>query len=252
MADQLAPRKSLETAVLPHITLRGRTLMALVVAPEFPMADWFAAFDQQMLVAAGFFVDRPIVADLMATFQTGGADAVMIVLEGLEARNLKLVGVEGVAPALLNGTPWERLPKTLRGRTETLEDLVPMVSAADNDEASLPVAAAAMSSLLIDRPVRSGQSIVFEEGDVTIVGTVASGAEVIAGGSIHIYGALRGRAIAGLRTGEKARIFCRKFEAELVGVDRLYRTSEHWGADLHGRAAQIFCDRGALRLSAFS
>ncbi len=82
--------------------------------------------------------------------------------------------------------------------------------------------------------MRSGQSIVFEDGDVTIVGHVGSGAEVIAGGSIHIYGSLRGRAIAGLRTGAAARIFCRKLEAEMVGVDRLYRTAEHWGEGLHG------------------
>jgi septum site-determining protein MinC len=99
--------------------------------------------------------------------------------------------------------------------------------------------------------VRSGQSVVHEAGDVIVVGSVASGAEVIAGGSIHIYGALRGRAIAGLRTGEAARIFCRKLEAELVGIDRLHRSAEHWGAALHGRAAQVFCDRGALTLSAF-
>jgi septum site-determining protein MinC len=96
--------------------------------------------------------------------------------------------------------------------------------------------------------VRSGQSIVHEAGDVTIIGAVASGAEVIAGGSIHVYGALRGRAIAGLKAGSQARIFCRRLEAEMVGVDQLYRTAEHWGQGLHGKAAQVRCDRGALRL----
>jgi septum site-determining protein MinC len=110
-----------------------------------------------------------------------------------------------------------------------------------------PVQAA--SALVIDRPVRSGQSILHEAGDVTIIGAVASGAEVVAGGSIHVYGALRGRAIAGLKTGAQARIFCRKLEAELVGIDQLYRTAEHWGSTLHGRAVQVRCDRGALRLS---
>jgi septum site-determining protein MinC len=104
--------------------------------------------------------------------------------------------------------------------------------------------------MLIDRPVRSGQSIVFERGDVTVIGAIGSGAEVIAGGSIHVYGALRGRAIAGLRTGGSARIFCRKLEAELVAVDGLYRTAEHWGEGLHGRAVQIRRDGDALGLSA--
>ena len=81
-------------------------------------------------------------------------------------------------------------------------------------------------SLLIDHPVRSGQSIVFEKGDVTVVGSVASGAEVIAGGSIHVYGALRGRAIAGLTGNNRARIFCRRLEAELLAIDGVYQTAD--------------------------
>lgn len=241
---------AVETLPAPHVTLRGRTFMALVVAPEFPMAAWFSAFDQQMSGAAGFFVDRPIVADLAATLEQGGPDAVFIVLEGLEARELRLVGVEGVDPVLLAGTRWERLPKILHGRVQTLDTWADAHSAPDEDTPAV-AAVPQTPSLLIDRPVRSGQSIVFEDGDVTIIGAVASGAEVIAGGSIHVYGALRGRAIAGLRTGETARIFCRKLEAELVGVDRLYRTAEHWGEALHGRAVQVMSDRGALRLTAF-
>lgn len=242
---------AVEALPLPHVTLRGRTFMALVVAPEFPMAAWFSAFDQQMHGAAGFFVDRPIVADLASTLEEGGPDAVFIVLEGLEARELRLIGVEGVDPALLAGTRWERLPKTLHGRVQTLDTWADLHAAPGAEQPPAPPAASNAPSLLIDRPVRSGQSIVFEDGDVTIIGAVASGAEVIAGGSIHIYGALRGRAIAGLRTGDSARIFCRKLEAELVGVDRLYRTAENWGEALHGRPVQVMSDRGSLRLTAF-
>jgi septum site-determining protein MinC len=223
--------------------------MAMVITPEAPVATWFAAFDQQMRRAPNFFADRPVVANLAATLGEGGPEAVLIVLDGLEARDLRLVGVEGVDARLLAGTRWERLPKTLHGRDLTLEAPAGPALAA-GDQSPAPGAAANAPSLLIDRPVRSGQSIVFEDGDVTIVGPVGSGAEVIAGGSIHIYGSLRGRAIAGLRTGAAARIFCRKLEAEMVGVDRLYRTAEHWGAGLHGRAVQVLSDRGALRLSA--
>jgi septum site-determining protein MinC len=239
-----APAVAAETLALPYVRVRGRSFMAMVVTPQVPVASWFAAFDQQMRRAANFFADRPVVADLAATLEEGGPEAVLIVLDGLEARDLRLVGVEGVDARLLAGTRWERLPKTLHGRDLALE------APADPAPAADPPSAPNAPSLLIDRPVRSGQSIVFEDGDVTIVGPVGSGAEVIAGGSIHIYGSLRGRAIAGLRTGAAARIFCRKLEAELVGVDRLYRTAEHWGAALHGRAVQVLSDRGALRLAA--
>jgi septum site-determining protein MinC len=219
--------------------------MALVVAPEFPMAAWFAALDAQMQDVGDLFGERPVVADLSATAD-GGPEAPLIVLDGLEARDLRLVAVEGVDGRLLAGTRWARLAASLPGREMAVD---PRPRAGLHAPAPEPPPAA--PSLLVDRPVRSGQSIVFEDGDVTIVGPVASGAEVIAGGSIHVYGALRGRAIAGLRTGGAGRIFCRKLEAELVGVDRLYRTAEHWGAALHGRAVQVLCDRGALLLSAF-
>src|SRR5215468_8290915 len=92
--------------------------------------------------------------------------------------------------------------------------------------------------LLIETPVRSGQSVVFPNGDVTVVGSVASGAEVIAGGSIHIYGTLRGRAMAGSTGNPRARIFCRKIEAELLAIDGLYKTADDIDASLRNRPVQ--------------
>ncbi|WP_374467815.1 septum site-determining protein MinC [Phenylobacterium sp.] len=213
----------------------NRSFMALVMTPAFPMRDWFDALDRELARAPGFFESRPVVVDLSDVVAEAGPGAAAILLEGLDARRLRLVGVEGVEPAVLFGTPWARLAVGLAGRDIALEPP--------------PAARADEPSLLVDRPVRSGQSIVFEAGDVTILGAVASGAEVLAGGSIHVYGALRGRAIAGLKAGPGCRIFCSRLEAELVGIDRLYRTAEHWGPGLHGRAAQVLCDRGALRLS---
>jgi septum site-determining protein MinC len=223
---------------LPMLRVKGRSIMALVVSPEPPFTDWFAALDQQMRRSAGFFADRPVVVDLAAVFDNVGREAIPVALDGLEERGLRVIGADGVGPSALAGTRWARLPTSLHGRE---------VAQAPQPD---PPAAASVPPLLVDRPVRSGQSIVFEEGDITIVGAVASGAEVIAGGSIHVYGPLRGRALAGLRTGAAARIFCRRLEAELVGVDQLYRTAEHWGSDLHGRAVQVRCDRGALQISA--
>jgi len=92
---------------------------------------------------------------------------------------------------------------------------------------------------MIDCPVRSGQSIIFPEGDVTVVGSVSSGAEIIAGGSIHVYGTLRGRAIAGSMGDNRARIYCRKLEAELLAIDGLYQTAEDMDSQFRGRAVQV-------------
>lgn len=253
-ADPLAPAQ---------VRLRGRNVLVLVLAPEFPVGDWFAGLDRLMREAPKILADRPILADLGATLAEGGSEAVGIVLDGLEARNLKLVGVDGIERKSLPAR-WKRLATRMYGRDLALDGLGPRESAeakptepepAAAPEPSAPAeaepaAAAAPGALLIDRQVRSGESIVFPNGDVTIIGSVSSGAEVLAGGSIHVYGVLRGRAVAGLKTGPGARIFCRRLEAEMVGVDQLYRTAEHWGRDLHGRAVQVFCDRGSLRLMA--
>jgi len=107
----------------------------------------------------------------------------------------------------------------------------------------------ALPSLIIDQPVRSGQSIVFTEGDVTVLGSVASGSEIVAGGSIHIYGALRGRALAGATGNANARIFCRKLEAELVAIDGLYKTAEDMQAQLRGQPAQVWLEGDAMKIA---
>jgi septum site-determining protein MinC len=97
--------------------------------------------------------------------------------------------------------------------------------------------------------VRSGQSVVFPGGDVTVVGSVASGAEVIAGGSIHVYGALRGRAMAGSTGNARARIFCRRIEAELVAIDGLYRTAEDIDETLRRRPVQAWLEGDVMHIT---
>jgi septum site-determining protein MinC len=235
---------TIEALPLPRIAIRGRSFMALVLAPEAPLAPWLARLDHHIAAAPGFLDDRPVIANLAATLR-GGAPVSVEALDALEERRLHLVGIEGIDRDALAGTRWERLPLLGRGhdlRRELRADRAATDRSAPARESHAP-------SLLVEGPVRSGRSILFEEGDVTVVGSVASGAEIIAGGSVHVYGALRGRAIAGMRNGRDARIFCRRLEAELVAVDHLYRTAEHWGEGLHGAAVQILRDRGSLRLT---
>ena len=92
--------------------------------------------------------------------------------------------------------------------------------------------------------------MVFPQGDVTVVGWIASGAEVVAGGSIHVYGAIRGRALAGANGTPKARIFCSRAEPELLAIDGVYRTAEDIDASLHGRAIQVWLEGDALQIAA--
>jgi septum site-determining protein MinC len=108
------------------------------------------------------------------------------------------------------------------------------------------------TSLLLENPVRSGQSVVFTEGDVTVLGSVGSGAEIVAGGSIHIYGTLRGRAMAGVNGNSAARIYCQKIEAELLAIDGYYQTAEEIDASLRSRPAQAWLESDIMKITALN
>ena len=105
---------------------------------------------------------------------------------------------------------------------------------------------------MIEDPVRSGQSVVFMEGDITVLGSVGSGAEIIAGGSIHVYGSLRGRALAGATGNVRARIFCHSVEAELLAINSYYRTADDIEDSLRRRSVQAWLEGGTLKISAIN
>jgi septum site-determining protein MinC len=105
---------------------------------------------------------------------------------------------------------------------------------------------------LIEEPVRSGQSVAFVEGDVTVLGSVGSGAEIIAGGSIHIYGTLRGQAMAGVTGNRRARIFCHRFEAELLAIGSYYKTADEIDDSVRSGPIQAWLDGNTLKISAMN
>ena len=109
---------------------------------------------------------------------------------------------------------------------------------------------APQAGLMQATPVRSGQQVYADNRDLTVLGMVGAGAEVIADGSIHVYGALRGRALAGAQGNEKARIFCREFLAELVAIAGHYKVLEEIPQDLRGKPAQVWLDGDELKIAA--
>lgn len=119
--------------------------------------------------------------------------------------------------------------------------------------AAAPAPAAANKPGMIQKtPVRSGQQLYAEHRDLTVLSTVSAGAEVIADGSIHIYGALRGRALAGAQGDTDARIFCREFHAELVAIAGHYKVMEEVPKELRGKPVQIWLDKDQLKIAAQS
>ncbi|MDQ0142941.1 septum site-determining protein MinC [Cupriavidus necator] len=106
-------------------------------------------------------------------------------------------------------------------------------------DAAIAAALRQTQTLLIDKPLRSGQQV-YAHGDVVIMDVVSYGAEVIAEGNIHIYAPLRGRALAGVKGNTGARIFSTCMEPELISIAGIYRTAEQTlPADVHGKTAQV-------------
>lgn len=223
--------------------------MALILTPEPPVDPWLEVLDQQMARSAAFFAGRPVIVNLTAL--AGHEAEFPALLSELEQRELRIIGIEGADAESIGREAWGRTPLLGFGphdRPAEMREAEPDPDPdADPDDAAAPAPA---RSLLIDAPVRSGQSVIWEGGDVTIIGSVASGAEIIAGGSIHVYGTVRGRVVAGLLGGAGARIFCRKLEAELLSIDGLYITAEEWGDEFRGRAVQAWREGDAVRVAA--
>ncbi|WP_414444163.1 septum site-determining protein MinC [Burkholderia sp. 22PA0106] len=124
--------------------------------------------------------------------------------------------------------------------TPAAESQVTSASAtAAQDAAPAAGGVTAIPTLVIDRPLRSGQQI-YAKGDLVVLAPVSNGAEVIAEGNIHVYAPLRGRALAGVLGNHDARIFCTCLEPELISIAGIYRTTENpLPADVRGKPVQI-------------
>jgi len=224
----------------PQLRIKGRSFMAFVLAPEPPLPAWIAALDAHISRAPRFFQGRPVVLD--ATALTPGEPGWASLVRDLTARDIRLVDVEGAAAVLPGGEGFSH--SFVGGRN------VPLAAPPERQAEPAPPAPPAETSLVLREPVRSGQSVRFPEGDVTIIGSVASGAEVVAGGCIHVYGTLRGRALAGAVGNARAAIFCRKLEAELISIDGFYLVADAMQPDLRGRAVQARLDGQSIVMTA--
>jgi septum site-determining protein MinC len=229
---------SLALAARSKLRFAGRSFLAFVLEPSPPLTAWLDDLDAITRQSAGFFANRPIILDLKA-LSPDKAD-VLELLDRLAARAIRVIAVEGIDPAL---APPALAP--LSGGVGSAK-IIDFPGSDGRRRSEAGEVRRPVTSMLIDKPVRSGQSVFFPQGDVTVIGAVASGAEVIAGGSIHIEGALRGRAFAGASGNTEARIFCRRLEAELVAIDGNYLTAEQCAPELIGRPVQIRLDDGAV------
>jgi septum site-determining protein MinC len=215
------------------VRMQGRSYVAFVFCPVVPIAGWLEEIDATLSRSPSFFVGRQVVLDLSAVDLS--QSAITHLIASLEQRNIRILGIEGVEEDRLTTS----MPPLLTGGRHCV------LAASEPKKAEKPK----VCSLLLESPVRSGQSVVFPEGDITVLGSVGSGAELVAGGSIHVYGTLRGRAMAGVSGNPAARIFCQKIEAELLAIDGYYQTAEEIDASLRNRPAQAWLEGGIMKIT---
>ncbi len=219
------------------VRLRGRSYVAFVFSPVVPIVEWLAEIDATLARSPGFFVGKPIVLDLAAVDLSSSAIAHL--LGSLGERNIRVLGIEGVDEDRLAPS----MPPLLTGGRSCV------ITRNEPAQKAEPEPRPKQTSLLLAEPVRSGQSIVFADGDVTVLGSVGSGAEIVAGGSIHIYGTLRGRAMAGVNGNSSARIYCQKIEAELLAIDGYYQTAEEIDDAIRNRPAQAWLQGDTMKIT---
>lgn len=256
--------------------------MAFVLEPSRPLDAWMQEVNGWLDRSPGFFAEKPVLLNCRDVVET--REELVKLIADLAVLKIRVMGLEGADPAWIDDTlppiigggrgagMIEVLPQaaaaTKAAETETaakpadgaqakaVETRAGEAKKAENAKAATAKATAVVEpvakpapvppGLIIDHAVRSGQTI-SHPGDVTIVGSVASGAEIVAGGSIHVYGTLRGRAVAGAGGHGKARIFARRFEAELIAIDGHYRTAEDLGPAPVGRTVQALVEGGILK-----
>ncbi len=227
------------------IRFNARSFVTFALAPEAPLTEWFARLDQWTENSPGFFAGRPVVLNL--NHFTLDAEEIGDLVDGLADRGIRVFAIEAKDAEDLGPD----LPPLLTGaRAIPVEEPQPAHRPANTNEQAEPARTVEQKTLIIEAPIRSGQSIFHPHGDVIVLGSVGSGSEIIAGGSVHIYGTLRGRAFAGVMGNPNARIFCQKNEAELLAVDGWYRTADDMEPSSRGRAIQAFLDNEVIWVSA--
>lgn len=211
------------------------------------------ALDTRFGASPGLFDNDPVVIDLSALREADAAIDFPTLVQALRRHNLQPIAVQSgsaaqteaaraaglvdaMDAALAGALPQEPALQTLTHSIE-LREVIKEV------EVLREVPAAAVPTMVVDKPLRSGQRVYARGADLVVLAVVSFGAEVIADGHIHVYAPLRGRAIAGARGNTAARIFSTCMEPQLVSIAGIYRTTETaLPANVQGKPAQVRLD----------
>jgi septum site-determining protein MinC len=186
--------------------------------------------------APGFFRDIPLIISLEKYEGLSSELDFFKIIGNCRRHNIHVIGVRGGTDdqrRLARGASLALLPggnQRDREAGQPAAENAAAVAAEQNKAQTGPARnteqAEAVPARIVSQPVRSGQQVYAPEGDLIILASVQAGAEVLAAGNVHVYGPLRGRALAGIHGAEHARVFCQSLEAELVSIAGQYKISE--------------------------
>jgi septum site-determining protein MinC len=202
------------------------------------------AFDpelaEQVQRSPRFFLNAPVVLDLRGASQFVQEAEFVEAKEILRRHTLTLIGIQNAQPAQADAAAAIGLASFAPNATQPSRPrpTEPAPSAAPAPPPA-PAATDAAKSRLVTQPVRSGTQIYARGADLVVTAPVSPGAEIMADGNIHVYGVLRGRALAGASGDVEARIFCSRLEAELVSIAGHYLVSDQLPPERRGSPVQI-------------
>ncbi len=205
--------------------------------------------------APKLFQNTAIILDFSALSQCPSLDITEQLIDGLRLTGVHPVAIAYGTPSIEQLANQVGLPLLAKFRAsyerENSVEMPPIQqpqAPVAIEPAVVSVAAPQEPGMLQTQPLRSGQQVYAANRDLTVCAMVGAGAEAIADGSIHIYGPLRGRALAGASGNTQARIFCREFNAELVAIAGTYRVLDEVPKNLLGKAVQIWLEKDQLRI----
>lgn len=209
----------------------GMFTLTTIQLLEYDLEALSSELDEKINQAPNFFLYAPIILDLQRISRTDELIELAAVVDVLKTKKLIPIGIRGANKAYkelaieagLAIFPEEKI--IAQKKRASPEDPKLSEKLAVNAPTNRPETSHS-ATRLITQPVRSGQQIYAQGGDLIVLASVSHGAELLADGHIHVYGPLRGRALAGVMGDKEAMIFCRSLEAELVSIAGQYRLSE--------------------------
>jgi len=192
-----------------------------------------------------FFQRTGVCLDLTVLGRDAELQEIRAVMDAVRRAGMLPVGLVGGSAAVESLSAALDLPvlAPFKSQTQTVPVVQPVAPPAERAEPFIP-------AMMQHQPVRSGQRLYARSRDLVVTSTVGAGAEAIADGCVHVYGSLRGRAVAGARGETSARVFCQEFHAELVSVAGVFRVFETLPPELAGKPVQAWLDGDELRFAA--